>query len=151
MEKIKTIIRIFLPVLLGGIVGFLIRGRIDYEVINKPPLAPEGFIFPLVWTFLYLLMGISYAQLKKDNDEFDSNSKLYYFGLFVNLLWPVFFFYFHWRLFSCFWIFLLLIVVVIQFFQFKKENALSAYLLIPYLLWIIFASYLTLGVYLLNG
>ncbi len=148
-EKIKTIFQIFLPLVLGGIVGFLISGSMDFESLNKPPLAPPGILFPIVWTILYLLMGIAYYLYRKKY-EFDFTAKLHYIQLFINLLWPIFFFVLKIRLFSIFWILLLLAsIILLTLLYFKKEH-ISAYLLIPYIIWTIFATYLNIGIYILN-
>ena len=148
-EKLKHIFQIFLPLVLGGIVGFLISGSMDFESLNKPPLAPPGILFPIVWTILYLLMGIAYYLYRKKSD-FDFTAKLHYLQLFINLLWPIFFFVLKIRLFSIFWILLLLAsIILLTLLYFKKEH-ISAYLLIPYIIWTIFATYLNIGIYILN-
>ena len=135
---------------LGGIVALLISGFMDYNELNKPPLSPPGFIFGIVWTVLYILMGVSYGILASKDLVDKSINTIYYLQLFVNLLWPIAFFIFKWRLFAFFWLLLLILLVIKMIIDFYKKNKLSAYLQIPYLLWCIFASYLNLGVYLLN-
>ena len=148
-EKIKTIFQIFLPLVLGGIDGFLISGSMDFESLNKPPLAPPGILFPIVWTILYLLMGIAYYLYRKKYD-FDFTAKLHYIHLFINLLWPIFFFVLKIRLFSIFWILLLLASIILLTLLYFKKERISAYLLIPYIIWTIFATYLNIGIYILN-
>ena len=141
---------ILLPVFLGGIVALIISGSMDYNELNKPPLSPPGFIFGIVWTILYILMGISSGILDYKN-LIDNNIKnIYYFQLFVNLLWPIAFFVFKWRLFAFIWLVFLIILIIKMIIEFYKKDKVSAYLQIPYLLWSIFASYLNIGVYLLN-
>lgn len=141
---------ILIPVLLGGIVALIISGSMDYNELNKPPLSPHGFIFGIVWTILYILMGISSGILDYKN-LIDNNIKnIYYFQLFVNLLWPIAFFVFKWRLFAFIWLVFLIILIIKMIIGFYKKDKVSAYLQIPYLLWSIFASYLNIGVYLLN-
>ena len=143
-DKWVWIKSILIPVILGGIVALLISGFMDYNELNKPPLSPPGFIFGIVWTVLYILMGVSYGILAS-KDLVDKNiNTIYYLQLFVNLLWPIAFFILKWRLFAFIW---LLILIILDFY---KKNKLSAYLQIPYLLWCIFAAYLNQGVYLLN-
>lgn len=151
MSKFKTYAKsILIPVILGGIVGFIISGSIDYNSLQKPFLAPPSWIFPIVWSILYVLMGISYGILKS-NSLIDSKINLiYYSQLFVNLLWSIFFFVLKWRLFAFLWIILLLILIIIMIVEFYKKNKTAALLQIPYLLWTAFATYLNLGVYLLN-
>lgn len=141
---------ILIPVILGGIVGLVISRFMDYNTLNKPPLSPPGFIFGIVWTILYILMGISYGILDTKNLMDEKINKIYYLQLIVNLIWPILFFVFKWRLFSAIWIILLVILVIKMIIDFYRKNKLSAYLQIPYLLWTIFATYLNIGVYLLN-
>ena len=141
---------ILIPVILGGIVGLIISRFMDYNTLNKPPLSPPGFIFGIVWTILYILMGISYGILDNKNLMDEKINKIYYLQLIVNLIWPILFFVFKWRLFSAIWIILLVILVIKMIIDFYRKNKLSAYLQIPYLLWTIFATYLNIGVYLLN-
>lgn len=95
-------------------------------------------------------MGISYYLFKKNNYNSYKEDKIYYLQLLVNLLWSIFFFVFKWRFFTILWTFLLLILVIYLIILFYKKYKLSAYLNIPYLLWITFATYLTIGVYILN-
>ena len=151
MNKIFNFIKaILLPVIIGGVVGFLISGFMDYGELNKPNLAPPSIVFPVVWTILYILMGVSYGILK-NNDLVDSTINfVYYLQLIVNALWSIFFFIFDWRLFSFFWIILLIYLVLDMIFKFYEKNKLAGILQIPYLLWLIFAAYLNFGVYLLN-
>lgn len=152
MAKFKIYLKsIFLPVIVGGIVGLIISSFIDYNSLNKPPLSPPSIIFPIMWTILYILMGISYGILK-DKVLLDKKvSNVYYIQLFINALWSIFFFVFKWRLFSFIWLILLVLLVVAMIILFYKKNKLSGILQIPYLVWILFASYLNLFIYLLNG
>ena len=149
-DKWVWIKSIFIPVILGGIVALLISGSMDYNDLNRPPLSPPGFIFGIVWTVLYILMGVSYGILASKDLVDKSINTIYYLQLFVNLLWPIAFFIFKWRLFAFIWLLILIILVIKMIIDFYKKNKLSAYLQIPYLLWCIFAAYLNLGVYLLN-
>lgn len=149
MDKLKAIFTILFPNIVGIIVGLIISNSIDYNSLNQPPLSPPTITFPIVWSILYLLMGISYYLIIKDNKNY-SGKKLYYVQLFVNYLWSIIFFLFKWRFISILWIILLDFLVILMIKSFYKENKLSAFLQIPYLLWILFATYLTIGVYILN-
>ena len=141
---------IFVPLLIGGIVGIIISKFMDYSTLVKPPLAPPSILFPIVWTILYILMGISYGILKS-NYKTDMDIKfIYYLQLEVNALWSIFFFVFKLRLFSFIWILLLVLLLIIMIIKFYQKNKLAGLLQIPYLLWVLFASYLNLGFYLLN-
>ena len=141
---------IILPILIGGIVGLIISPSIDYSNLNKPPLSPPSILFPIVWTILYVLMGISYGILDAKSLTDSKSNFIYYFQLFVNALWPIFFFTFEWRFFALLWIILLVFLVLLMVKEFYNKNKISGLLQIPYLLWTIFATYLNLGVYLLN-
>lgn len=143
----KKYINLFLPIILGTIIGFIIKDSIDYNIINKPPLSPSGTIFPIVWSILYLLMGLSYTlYYEKYNEE----SIIYYLQLGFNLLWSILFFSLKLRFISILWIIILDILVILLVIKYLKTNKISAYLIIPYLIWTIFATYLNIGVYLLN-
>lgn len=141
---------IIVTVIIGGIVGIIISPFMDYEILQKPSLSPSGIIFPIIWTILYILMGISYGRLKI-NSLIDSNIKfIYYLQLFINAMWSIFFFVLKWRLFSFIWLILLIILVIIMIISFYKKEKIAGILQVPYLIWILFASYLNLFIYLLN-
>ena len=89
---------ILIPLLLGSIAGLITAGMADYQMLTKPPLAPPAILFPIVWTILYILMGVSYGILKAKRKISDDVKFIYYFQLFVNLLWPIFFFSFKWSI-----------------------------------------------------
>ena len=141
---------ILLPLIIGGAVGILISGAIDYESLNRPFLSPPSFLFPIVWTILYLIMGISYAKIKTTSNIDTFTNLVYYIQLFINALWSILFFILKWRLFSFLWILLLIVFVVLMIYQFYQKDKVAGLLQIPYLVWICFAAYLNLGVYLLN-
>ena len=151
MSKLKIYAKsIIIPLVVGGIIGFITSNSIDYNSLEQPFLAPPAIVFPIVWTILYTLMGISYGILV-DNSLVDSKiNTIYYLQLFVNALWSIFFFALKWRLFAFLWILLLIVLVIIMIIRFYNKNKIAGLLQIPYLLWIIFASYLNLGVFFLN-
>lgn len=152
MLKFKTYAKsIVIPVIIGGVVGLIISGSIDYNSLEKPFLSPPSILFPIAWTILYILMGLSYGMLE-DKSLIDSKTKtIYYIQLFVNALWSIIFFSLKWRLFAFIWILSLDILVIIMILNFYKKYKLSGLLQIPYLLWILFASYLNISIYLLNN
>lgn len=151
MSKLKIYLKsILIPVIIGALIGLIISKSIDYNNLIKPILSPPSILFPIVWTILYILMGISYAILESNSQVDSKINFIYYFQLFVNALWSIFFFSLKWRLFSFIWILLLDVLVIIMIIKFYNKNKTSGLLQIPYLLWILFASYLNLGVYLLN-
>ena len=141
----KNLIKnILIPVIMGSVIGLIISPFMNYQDLNKPPLSPPGIVFPIVWTILYVIMGFSFY---KQNEQ---NKTIYYTQLIVNGLWSIIFFIFKWYLLSFIWIILLIILVIIMIYKFYKENKLSGLINIPYLIWLIFAAYLSFGVYLLN-
>lgn len=141
---------IVIPIALGGLVGLIISQFMDYNTLQKPPLSPPGFIFGIVWSILYLLMGIAYGILVYKGKSDAEVSKIYLTQLIVNLIWPILFFVFKLRLFSSIWIIILLILVISMVIKFYKKDKIIGYSQIPYLLWIMFATYLNIGVYILN-
>lgn len=141
---------IILPIALGGLVGLIISQFMDYNTLQKPPLSPPGFIFGIVWSILYLLMGIAYGMLVYKGKSDAEVSKIYWTQLIINLIWPILFFVFKIRLFSSIWIIILLILVISMVIKFYKKDKIIGYSQIPYLLWIMLATYLNIGVYILN-
>ena len=89
---IKNIFYLFLPIILGGLTGFIISDFIDYELLIKPPLSPPKILFPIAWSIIYILMGISYYLLKKNNKNTKIESIIYYIQLTINILWSIIFF-----------------------------------------------------------
>ena len=139
------IISIFFPLILGTIIGLLINTSVYSDYI-KPPLAPSSILFPIVWSILYLLMGISYNLTSKSKDI----NLIYYLQLAFNYLWSFIFFTLDLKLFSIIWLTILIILVTIMISKFYKDNKLAAYLQIPYLIWLFFALYLNTSIYLIN-
>ncbi len=147
----SLIISILIPLIVGGISSLISMPFMDYGNLIQPPLAPPGWLFPIVWTILYILMGISfYLILESDSYDKDEAYIVYFLQLFVNGLWSIFFFVLKWRLFSSIWLVLLIVLIVIMIVRFYKINKTAGLLQIPYLLWCLFALYLNIGVYLLN-
>ena len=152
MSKLKIYIRsILIPVALGAVVGFLTAGSMDYQSLQKPALAPPGILFPIVWSILYVLMGISYGILTEKGLLEPKLSAVYYIQLGVNLLWSILFFTLEWRLFAFVWILLLDALVAAMVVLFYRKNKLAGLLQLPYLAWVLFASYLNLAIFILNG
>ena len=151
MDKFKIYAKsILVPVLLGIIVGIITSEFIDYNSLQKPFLAPPSIVFPIVWTILYILMGVSYGILKSNNLASQNINSIYYLQLGANALWSIFFFVLRWRLFAFIWIILLGVLVVIMILRFYEKNKFAGLFQIPYLLWVIFASYLNISFYFLN-
>ena len=153
-EKMRKeeIISLLIPLVGGFLSGIIsMSGFKAFSSLNKPLLTPPGFIFPIVWTILYVLMGIGSYLIYEENDyHTDCCLKIYAISLFVNFLWSPIFFGLNLRLFALIWIIVLDLVVAYMILCFYKVNKKAAYLQIPYLIWILFATYLNLAFYLLN-
>ena len=141
---------IALPLLSGAAIGLLTSGSMDFDILKKPPLSPPAILFPIVWTILYVLMGVSYGLVKDRSTPDSTDSLVYYLQLGVNLLWPVAFFVLKWRLFAFFWLLLLDALVIIMALRFCRKDKTAGRLQIPYTIWVLFATYLNFGVWILN-
>ena len=123
-----------------------------YSQLIKPSFAPPANIFPIVWTIIFVLMGVSYYLISK-NDKKDPKVNdaifYYYLQLGLNFLWSILFFGLDLRFTSIFNI-LILIVVLIMIFKFYKIDKRAAFLNIPYLLWLIFALFLNYFIWIIN-
>ena len=155
-KKIKPyVISILIALGVGGLSSFLTRSNMSiYEDIIKPPLAPPMLLFPIVWGILFVLMGISSAIVytRKDDlkEETSSALKTYALNLIVNFFWTIIFFNMQAFLFAFIWLVILWIIILIMILKFKKISPIAAYLQIPYLVWVTFAGYLTLAIFILN-
>ena len=148
MKIKKLIIAILIPLLLGIIVSLFINTEI-YDVIIKPEISPPKIVFPIVWTLLYILMGISNYIINKDNKKEVSNL-IYYISLAINLIWPIIFFNTQEYLISLLIIIILIIFVALTIIEYFKTSKISGYLQIPYIIWLLFALYLNYQVLILN-
>ena len=149
-QNVKKIFHALFPLIIGGIVGMITSGYMDYNDLIKPTLSLPGIVFPIAWTIIYLLIGISYTLLKEKGEVSKETKQLYYSQLVFNYLWTSIFFVFKLRLLSVLWIIILDVLVIVMTYQFYKQNKLSGILLIPYVLWLIFATYLNISIYFLN-
>lgn len=149
-SNFKKFIKYLSIPLLAGFIGYLLGGNNEiYSSIIKPPFAPPPILFPIVWTILYILMGISSYIISNNSNNYKA-LQVYYIQLVVNLLWPLFFFRLNLFLFSSLWILLLLVLVIYMFYLFFKINKTAALLQLPYIVWLIFASILNFSIYILN-
>ena len=153
-DKKRLIICLAIPLVVGGAAGLLTMNSMEaFEALNQPPLSPPGWLFPVVWTVLYVLMGIaSYLVSVSDAPHEEKARALWTYGiqLAFNFLWPIAFFNLKWYLFAFLWLVILWILILITALRFGRIRKPAGYLLVPYLLWVAFAGYLNLGIYLLN-
>lgn len=151
MSKFKIYVKsILIPVGVGLIIGLITSSSIQYNTLIKPVLAPPSILFPIVWTILYVLMGVSYGILESKSLVNSEIKFIYYLQLFVNAMWSIIFFTFEWRLFAFIWLLILILLIIIMIIKFYNKDKVAGLLQIPYLLWALFASYLNLSIYILN-
>lgn len=141
--------------LVGIVSGLLSReGIAVYNVIvAKPPFTPPAWIFPVVWTILFALMGISAARvsLSAPSNARSWGLNVFIAQLVVNFFWPLFFFNLQVFGFAFIWLILLWILVAFTIYLFWKVDCADAWLLVPYLAWLTFAAVLNGAVWLMNG
>ncbi|HUD50160.1 TspO/MBR family protein [Parvibaculum sp.] len=135
--------------------GFVTSNNVDgwYETIRKPALTPANWVFPVVWNFLYFLMGLSGWLIWRSAGSFPAaGAPLAIFAaqVMLNFTWSVIFFGMHSTAGAAIEIFALLAAILATIFAFWRINRLAAALLFPYLAWVLFATYLSLAVWLLN-
>ncbi len=122
-----------------------------YEMLEKPPLAPPPMVFPIVWTILFILMGIAAYRIYRSSSPLKRPALvLYVVNLAVNFFWPLLFFGLQAYLLAFIWLLLLWVIIIALLVVFRQIDRLAAWLLVPYFLWVSFAGYLNLGIYLLN-
>ncbi len=151
----KLLICLAIPLGAGGLSALLTRSSIAvYHTFEKPPLSPPGWLFPVVWTALYLLMGwASFLVLQSAVKASEKKAALILYGaqLALNFLWPLVFFRAQ-KLLAAFLVLIALwVAIYLTVRAFARIKELAGDLMIPYLLWVSFAGYLNLGIYLLNG
>ena len=156
-KKIKPyVISSVIALAVGGVSALLSRNGMDYyaQTVNKPSLSPPMWLFPVVWSILYILMGIGSAIvfLKREEKPVEVTASLRIYGLqlVVNFFWSIIFFNMRAFLFAFIWILILLFLIIRTIIKYRIISPLAAYLQIPYLIWVAFASYLTFGVWWLN-
>ena len=146
------VISIAIPLAVGGLSAFLtMKGMSYFQTVRKPWFQPPNAAFPIVWTVLYTLMGISAARIWKSNDPKKKQAlKIYGLQLIVNFFWSFIFFGLHRYLFAFFWLLLLIYLVAKMIREFSQIDLKAAKLQIPYLLWCCFAAILNFSIWWLN-
>ncbi len=140
---------------IGGLSALISGGGTQfYSTINKPPLSPPSILFPIVWSILFILMGISAAIIYNTKTatlrEKNSAISTYALSLFFNFFWSIIFFNLRWFFFAFIWILLLLYLIISTIKKYYKISPTAAYLQIPYLVWVCFATYLNFAIWYLN-
>lgn len=155
-KKIKPyVISISIALAVGGLAAFLTRNDMDiYKEIVLPPLAPPSILFPIVWSILYVLMGISaamvYLRKKSEPNAVQNALSVYAINLVVNFMWSIIFFKFRAFLLAFIWLLFLFAIILRMIVLFKKIKPISGYLQIPYAIWVAFAGYLNFAIWWLN-
>ncbi len=150
----KLVVCIALPLIVGWISSLITQGSMEvFETINKPYLSPPGWVFPVVWTILYILMGIaSYIVLTSGQSQYKIKMALavYLIQLAFNFVWPIIFFNAQKYLLAFVWLIVLWVLILITTVLFGNISKTAGKLMIPYLLWVTFAGYLNYSIYMLN-
>lgn len=153
-QFMKLIVALILPLSVGAFAGMFTSEAIPgwYATLNRPSFNPPNWLFGPVWTTLYLLMGISFYMIWKQKKSKERNLAILTFivQLVLNFAWSFIFFYFNYIGLALVEISLLWLTIVLMMAQFYKIKPLTAYLNIPYLLWVSFATALNLSYFLLN-
>ena len=153
-SKIKPYaVSILLALAVGGLSGFLTSlGMDSFDALTKPPLTPPSFLFPIVWTVLFILMGVGAARIYLTEPTAARNRALivYVVQLAVNFLWSIIFFTPQAYAFAFFWLILLWVLILTMIYLFCKVDKPAALIQIPYAIWVTFAGYLNLMIWLMN-
>ena len=150
-NRSSLIIAILIPLAVGSFSALISGNMALYSTINKPAFSPPSIVFPIVWTILYVLMGISsYIIYSSDSAHKTRALKIYALQLFFNFCWSILFFRYNLYLLSFLWLVILIVLICIMIKDFYKINPAAAYLQIPYLLWCIFAAFLNFSIYTMN-
>lgn len=148
------ILSVLIALAVGGAGALATHSGMEvFEQVSKPPLSPPGWLFPIVWTVLYTLMGISAAMVyTSDAPESEKHTAIqtYALNLVLNFGWTVLFFGFGLYLAAFVWLIVLWIVIALMAVRFGRIRRIAGLLQIPYLVWVAFAGYLNLGIFLLN-
>ncbi len=155
-ENIKTYaIAIAIPLAVGISAALLTSGSMDiYSELNTPPLSPPSILFPIVWTVLYTLMGISSGMVWRSK-SIPSGARerglIYYaVSLVFNFGWSIIFFRLRRFLLAFVWLLALLYLIIRTILEYRKVSPKAAYLQLPYALWVTLAGYLNFGIWVLN-
>lgn len=150
-KTLVYVISIGIALAVGGLSALVNAGKMVHPELIQPPLSPPAWLFPIVWTILFTLMGISAARVYL-SDCGGKSDALFIYGtqLIVNFLWTVFYFSFAALALSFFWLLFLILLVILMLTRFERCNPGSGKLQIPYLIWLCFAAYLNFASWMIN-
>ncbi len=150
----KLIFSVAVPLVVGGVSAWLTRaGQQEFETITQPPLTPPSWVFGVVWTILYILMGIAYYRVGQSMASVGEKKRfqyLYTAQLFFNFFWSLIFFNLQTYVFAFFWLLALWALILWMLFTVQEIDRPAFWCLVPYFIWVTFAAYLNLGVAILN-
>ena len=153
IEWRKLIISILIPLFVGGLSALITKDSMaQFDTIDKPPLSPPGWLFPVVWTILFILMGIASYLVWNAGKPYRAKTALAVYGiqLAFNFFWSIIFFNLNAYLFAFLWLIVLWLLIILTAFLFYRISKPAGFLLIPYILWVTFAGYLNFAIFLLN-
>lgn len=149
----KLLRSIALPLAVGGASALISMDAMqNFSSLNQPPLSPPAWLFPLAWSILYVLMGIAAYLVLVSDKPARAKTALTVYGvqLFFNFFWSIIFFNFEAYLFAFIWLIILWLLIIVNTVLFFGINKTAGFLMIPYILWVTFAAYLNLAIYLIN-
>lgn len=154
----RLLVSLAIPLAVGGLAALIAGDSMaTFDTFNKPPLAPPAWLFPVAWTLLYILMGLAcyVVWTRSTSKQLTAKEKLFFFVVYglqlaFNFFWSIFFFNLEWHLFAFVWIIALWLMIVCLMVWGTKNNRMVMWLLLPYLLWVTFASYLNIMIAILN-
>ena len=151
---LTLVFSLFIPLAVGAVSSLLTnKAMIQFQYFNKPALSPPGWLFPIVWTLLYLVMGLAfYFVLIADKSSEYREKAIWFFviSLFFNFMWSIIFFNMSEFLIAFIWLIAMLAIIVITTINFFKVDKTAGYMMLPYIAWTTFAGYLNLGIYILS-
>ncbi len=152
-RQVRSVIAfVLLSLAAGAVAGLITKDSTDiYETLIKPPFAPPAVVFPVVWTILYILMGVGAGIVwQSPSPRRETGICLFALQLAVNFVWPIIFFTEGWYFSAFLWLLMLLGLVIYMTCNFYKAKPAAAYLQAPYIVWLVFAGVLNLWIALVN-
>ncbi len=149
----KFIVCLAIPLAVGGLSALLTQNSMKtFGTLNQPPLAPPAWLFPVVWTLLYAMMGIASYLVVTCGQPYRARTALWVYGaqLIFNFFWSILFFNLqaYWAAFV--WLILLWLLIWLTTLLFYRLDQRAGYFMLPYLLWVTFAGYLNVAIAVLN-
>lgn len=157
-QRVFAAVLVVLPLVIG-VMSATVTGStmVSFDAFNKPPLMPPALVFPIVWTVLYILMGVALYLIYKNEFKNRSDYKmqaaeiiLFFVQLFFNYMWAILFFRLEARWFAFGWLVMMWMMVLTLVMMCAKNCKIAAWCLVPHVLWCAFAMYLNIMIAVLN-